>query len=485
TVVVSADDPDMHSSQNEQDNRHYARAAGLPMLEPASSQEAYDFARRAFELSEQFGTIVLLRLTTRICHSKGIVTPREPDTIEREYAFERDIPRFVMVPGNARRRHAALEGRLTRLEELSEQTDLNTVVGSAQGAPLGIVAAGTTYHYVREAAPHVPVFKVGMCWPMPLKAIAAFAAQVDDLLVVEELSDFMLTEICAAGTPARGKERQFRLGELNPDRVRCIIEDQPDYQPPEAAADVPPPRPPVLCPGCGHRSVFHVLRKLGLLVTGDIGCYTLGALPPLSNLDTCVCMGASIGNALGIERVSEPEEARRVVAVIGDSTFFHSGLTGVLDAVYNGSSGTLLILDNRTTAMTGGQAHPGTGQRLDGEPAPAISPAEACRGLGVRDIKEIDAWDRARLEAGLQDSLSRNEYSVLVCRRPCLLLSRRRERAAYRVDPERCENCGLCLRTGCPALKQLEDHVEIDRIYCAGCGLCFEVCRFDAIEPVE
>jgi len=483
-VLVSADDPGMHSSQNEQDNRHYARFAGLPMLEPSDSQEAYDFARRAFAISERFETIVMLRLTTRICHSKSVVRPSEPERIEREYAFERDIERFVMVPGNARKRHALLEQRLARLAEFSSNTDLNHVVGNPNGAAFGIVAAGVAFQYVREIAPDVPVFKVGMCWPMPLEALRAFQQQVDSVLVVEELSDFMLENLRAAGIWAQGKDPAFRLGELNPDRVMCIIDGKP-YETPGTPDDAPTARPPVLCPGCGHRSVFHVLKKMKLLVTGDIGCYTLGALPPLSTLDSCVCMGASVGNALGIERVVPEEQARGVVAVIGDSTFFHSALTGVLDAVYNGSVGTLLVLDNRTTAMTGGQPHPGTGERLDGSEAPLIMPEDVCRGLGVQDVKVLDPYHRDELEQAVQDSLSRDEYSVIVCRRPCVLLERPEERAQYRVDAELCRDCGLCLQTGCPALQQAEGHVEINEIYCVGCGLCFEVCPFDAIKKVE
>ncbi len=483
-VLVSADDPGMHSSQNEQDNRHYARFAGVPMLEPANSQEAYEFTRLAFGLSEQFGTIVMLRLTTRVCHSKGVVRPADRDVLEREYTFERDIPRFVMVPANARKRRAAMQQRLKALSDYSNGANVNRVVGNTEGAQVGILAAGVVFEYVREVAPEMPVFKVGMCWPLPLKSIAEFAGRVGDLMVVEELSDFMLTELCAAGIPARGKPEVFRLGELNPDRVANIISGGPDTAP-EVPEDLPPPRPPVLCPGCGHRSVFHVLRKMGLIVTGDIGCYTLGALPPLANLDTCVCMGASIGAALGMERVMAEANARKVVAVIGDSTFFHSGLTGVLDAVYNGADGTLLILDNRTTAMTGGQEHPGTGMRLDGGPAPAISAGDVCRGLGVGDVKEVDAYDREGLEEALRDSIRREGYSVIVCRRPCLLLKRERERSQYRIAPELCTNCGACLRTGCPALQQAQEHVRINELYCAGCGLCYEVCPFDAIEPTE
>jgi len=483
-VLVGADDPHMHSSQNEQDNRHYAAFAGLPMLEPASSQEAYDLTRMAFELSEQFETIVLLRPTTRVCHSKSLVVPREPERLDRSYRFERDIPRFVMVPANARKRHAVLEAKLVALAAFSESTEVNAVVGKADGAALGIVAAGVAYHYVREVAPDLPVLKIGMCWPLPLERIAAFQRAVGDLLVVEELTDFMLHHIRAAGVPARGKPAAFRLGELDPDRVRLILEGRPEA-PPKARDDLPPPRPPVLCPGCPHRSVYAILRKLQLTATGDIGCYTLGALPPLASLDTCLCMGASIGHALGIERVVEPDEGRRVVAVIGDSTFFHSGLTGVVDAVYNGSAGTLLILDNRTTAMTGGQAHPGTGRRLDGAEAPALDAADACRGLGVRDVKIVDPWDRQALEDALADSLSRDEFSVIVCRRPCLLLTRGEERDLYRVEAATCKDCGACLRLGCPALRQAEGHVEIQPGVCAGCGLCFEVCKFGAVVQVE
>jgi len=483
-VLVTADDPAMHSSQNEQDNRHYAEAAGLPMLEPASSQEAYDFTRLAFELSERYETIVLLRPTTRTCHSKGIVTPRAPDAIERRYVFERDIPRLVMVPGNARKRHKALEAKLEELAACSNASELNVCVGEAKGASIGVVASGVAYQYVREVAPDLPVLKVGMCWPLPLQRIAEFTKAVGEVLVVEELSDFMLDHIRAAGIPARGKHPSFRLGELSPDRVERILAGKPAAEP-KPREDLPPPRPPVLCPGCGHRSVFAILKKLKLTVTGDIGCYTLGALPPLANLDTCICMGASIGNALGIERVVEPEQARRVVAVIGDSTFFHSGLTGVLDAVYNGSSGTLLILDNRTTAMTGGQAHPGTGKRLDGADAPAIDPADVCRGLGVRDVKVVDPYDRAALEQMLNESLANDAFSVIVCRHPCLLLTRGEKRDLYRVEPQVCKDCGACLRVGCPALCQAEGHVEILTAYCAGCGLCADVCKFGAIVKVD
>lgn len=483
-VLISADDPGMHSSQNEQDNRHYARFSGLPMLEPSSSQEAYDFTRLAFDLSERFETIVMLRMTTRTCHSKSVVEPRPPERLERECGFQRDISRFVMVPAYARERHAAAEERLQELRQFSEQCKLNRIVGNPAGADAGVVASGVAFQYVREVAPDLPVFKVGVCWPLPVEVIRRFQREVGDLLVVEELTDFMLKELKAAGVSARGKDPAFRLGELNPDRVAHIIAGNPD-QPTGTAEDAPPARPPRLCPGCGHRSVFQVLRKLGLTVTGDIGCYTLGALPPLSNLDTCICMGASIGAALGMERVMAGEDAERIVAVIGDSTFFHSGLTGVLDAVYNGSSGTLLILDNRTTAMTGGQDHPGSGKRLDGSPAPEIDPVEVCRSLGVDDVKSLDSYDRSGLEEAVRDSLKRKDFSVIVCRRPCLLLEKDRKRVRYRIDPERCTACGACLRTGCPALTEYEDQVEIDRLYCVGCGLCFEVCRFGAVEEAE
>lgn len=483
-VLACAEDPGMHSSQNEQDNRFFAKSGKVPVLEPSSSQEAYDFARRAFGLSEEFETVVILRLTTRVCHGKGLVQPSAPDAAERTCRFEKDPARWVMVPAHARRRHVVLEEKMKRLRERSEASELNRAVNGQEGAPVGVVASGVAFQYVREVAPDVPVFKVGMSWPLPVDAIASFAKTVGELVVVEELEDFMLEAILAAGIPARGKDASFRTGELSPDAARLILAGKPK---PAAVQrdDLPPPRPPVLCPGCGHRSVFSILKKMGVVVTGDIGCYTLGALPPLASLDTCVCMGGGVSVALGLERVLPEDEARRVVGVVGDSTFFHSGLTGVLDAVYNGSRGTLLILDNRTTAMTGGQDHPGTGQRLDGGAAPEVDAAEACRGLGVKDVKVVDAYDRKGFQEALADSMERDEYSVIVVRRPCLLLDRSAQRPKFAIDPEVCSNCGACLRVGCPALKQAEGHVEINRILCNGCGLCFEVCKFDAVSPAQ
>jgi indolepyruvate ferredoxin oxidoreductase alpha subunit len=483
-VLVCADDPGMHSSQNEQDNRNYAAFAGIPMLEPADSQEAYDFLRRGLEISEEFQTLVLLRMTTRICHSKTLVVPSEPTQADREPHFERDIPRFVMVPAFARKAHARQQERLNKLADYSEDCELNALP-KADGAELGIVAAGPAYQYVKEVVgDEVPVFKLGMSWPMPMGKLRRFADSVDRLLVVEELTEFTRDKLRAAGIQAEGKSPEYRLGELNIDRVARIIAGEPDQEL-ELPDDLPPRRPPVLCPGCGHRSVFAILREMKLTVTGDIGCYTLGALPPLSNMDTCVCMGASVGVGLGMGRVLPEEEAARVVAVIGDSTFWHSGLTGVVDAIYNGSTGTLLILDNSTTAMTGGQDHPGTGERLDGLPAPALDPGAVCRAMGVQDVQEVDAWDRDALREALENSLGTQGYSVIVARRPCLLLERRQERQSYEIDAEACKNCGACIRLGCPALVQKEGHVEINRMFCNGCGLCYEVCKFDAIAPAQ
>jgi indolepyruvate ferredoxin oxidoreductase alpha subunit len=347
------------------------------------------------------------------------------------------------------------------------------------------VAAGPAYQYVKEVVgDDVPVFKLGMSWPMPIERLHEFSRAVDRLLVVEELTDFTRDKLRAAGIEAEGKSKEYQLGELNIDRVRRIVEGKPDEKP-ERPDDLPPARPPVLCPGCGHRSVFAILREMKLTVTGDIGCYTLGAMPPLSNLDTCVCMGASVGVGLGMGRVMDEQDAGRVVAVIGDSTFWHSGLTGVVDAVYNGSRGTLLILDNRTTAMTGGQDHPGTGERLDGLPAPAMDAGAVCRAMGVEDVKEVDAWDREGLTQALEDSLGRPGYSVIVAKRPCMLLERREQRQSYEIDAEECKNCGACIRLGCPALVQREGHVEINEYFCNGCGLCFEVCSFNAISLSE
>ncbi len=475
-VVVSADDPGMHSSQNEQDNRWYARLAKLPLLEPADSEEARRFTREALQLSERFETPVILRLTTRICHTRTVVAPEPAHRRRRRARFARDSHRYVMLPGHARPRHAELEAGLERLAEESEQSPLNVVLEGSR--ELGIVAGGVVFQYAREVAPHASFFKLGMSYPLPIRRLKAFARRVKDLVVVEELDDLVATELRAAGIACQSKRPSLRQGELNPDRVRAILADEPF--PVSYAAEG---RRPVLCPGCPHRHVFYILRKLRALVTGDIGCYTLGALPPLASMDTCVAMGASVGLASGLDGVLPEEDRRRVVAVIGDSTFFHAGIPGLVDAVYNRRGVSLVILDNNTTAMTGLQDHPGTGRALQDRPAQRVDVAELCRGVGIKHVVVVDPYDLSALEAALKKAMAVSEPAVVVARRSCVLVARP-EMEPLVIDAETCRNCKVCVETGCPAIRDGELPI-IDPVLCVGCGLCAEACRFGAIGSAE
>jgi len=485
-VIVTADDPGMHSSQNEQDNRRYAQFAKLPMLEPGDSQEAKDFTIEAFEISERFELPVLLRLTTRVCHSKSLTRCKEPVGRNRTLHFDRDPRRFVMLPAYARKRHALLEQKLRELRAFSETTVLNRVEWGRGDRRLGIVCSGVVYHYVREVFPDAAVLKIGLSYPLPVENIRKFGRKVRDLLIVEELEDWMLEAVLASGTAARGKPASFRLGELDPDRVKAIVEQTEDPAQLPPAEPAIPPRPPSMCPGCGHRGVYMVLKELDAIVTGDIGCYTLGALPPLEAVDSCVCMGASIGTGLGLRRVLPPEEARRVVSVIGDSTFFHSGLTGVLDAAYNGGGGAILILDNRTTAMTGHQDHPGSGARLDGQPAPAADPADLCRAMNIGHVVSVDAYDVPSLRREIRRAMESECAAVVVCRSRCMLREREPASAPLRIDAALCVGCGRCMDLGCRAIHESADGtMEIDAALCAGCGLCAHACKSGAIAATE
>jgi len=491
-VLVTADDPGAHSSQNEQDNRHYARLAKVPMLEPSDSQEARDFTIRAFELSEEWDTPVLLRITTRIAHTKGVVvTDGEPvpgPARGRDFHFEREQPKLVMVPGYARPRHALVEERMRGLAEWAEATDLIREEGGA--ADFGVVTSGICYQYVKEIAPDAPVLKLGLSWPLPAGRIARFASSVGKLYVVEELDPFVTECLKAMGLSPEPRDDSLLLGELNPERVAEQLGVPVPSAPAEVAEEAAsvPGRPPVMCPGCPHRGVYYELKRLGLYATGDIGCYTLGALPPLSQVDTCVCMGAGIGHALGMRKVLPPEQRRSVVAVIGDSTFVHSGITGVIDGVYNGSGGLVLILDNRTTAMTGLQDHPATGTRLSGEDTHELDLSEVVRAAGVRRVSTVDPYDLAALRAQLEDDLAADEPAVIICRRECRLIDRKRK-APPSVSLELCRACGMCAGLGCPAITMTDFDGKakpvIDPILCIGCDVCCQVCQFDAITPSE
>jgi len=497
-VVVSADDPQIHSSQNEQDNRHYARLAKVPMLEPSDSQEAYDLMGYAFDISEEFDTPVLLRTTTRISHSKSVVDVKRTRAVKNpQPAFHFNVQKYVMLPVNALPRHAVVEKRLLRLAEFSETFPLNQVIWNKK--QLGIVTSGVAYQYAREVFPEASFLKLGMTWPLPKKAIKEFADRVEKLIVIEELDPFLQENIQAMGIKVTGKEFIPLVGELN---AHIVAESSvgagllPESEKDEALPPAPglPRRPPLLCPGCPHTGIYFVLNGIGqrskllgskepqepkLIITGDIGCYTLGALPPLNVLDTTACMGAGIGQALGMERAHVKS---KVVAVIGDSTFMHSGITGLVDAVYNNGHITILILDNRTTAMTGHQEHPGTGVSAQGQETCAVDIESLCRGIGVKDIKVINAFDVKALRAGVRDSLDRPEVSVIIVRGFCAMLVRKRANPG-KVDVEKCNECGVCLRLGCPAIQSVDGKVFIEPTLCAGdiCTICEQLCPQKAI----
>ncbi len=499
-VVVCADDPQIHSSQNEQDNRHYARMAKVPMLEPSDSQDAYDLMGYAFDISEEFDTPVLLRTTTRISHSKSVVDLKRNRAVKNgQPVFHFNQQKYVMLPVYALPRHALMEERLLKLMEYSEKFPLNQIMWGKRD--LGIVTGGVAYQYAREVFPKASFLKLGMSWPLPEKMIKAFADQVERLIVIEELDPFLQENIRAMGIEVTGKEFIPLVGELN---TRIVTESStgagllPDSEtekvlPPASGL---PRRPPLLCPGCPHTGIYFVLNSLGqrskllekknnepqepkLIVTGDIGCYTLGAYPPLNVLDTTACMGAGIGQALGMERAGVKS---KVVAVIGDSTFMHSGITGLVDAVYNEGHITILILDNRTTAMTGHQEHPGTGISAQGEETVAVDIESLARGIGVKDVKVVDAFDLKALRAGVRDSLNRPEVSVIIVRGPCAMRVRKRANPR-KVDVEKCNQCGVCLGLGCPAIQSADGQVFIEPTLCAGdiCTICEQLCPQKAI----
>ncbi len=476
-VVVSADDPGMHSSQNEQDNRHYARSAKVPLFEPSDSEEARLFVHRAFRVSEKYDTPVLLRVTTRISHSKSVVRPGVRCQPGSSTALAPDIGKYVMVPDNARVRHRLVERRLTRLASLSDRIALNRMQDGDRR--IGIITSGVCYQYCKEVAPDASYVKLGMSYPLPAKKIAEFARSVKKLFVIEELDPFLEEQIKALGVRVTAKSPDLRCGELNPELVREIISAK---RRPGTPVKKTKGRPPVMCPGCSHRGLFYVLSKLKLHVTGDIGCYTLGALPPLNSLHTCICMGAAIGNAAGLSRMLPPEQRKKVVAVIGDSTFLHAGLPGLMDMAYNQTNGTVIILDNSTTAMTGRQEHPGTGRTLKGKPTKQIDYAKIALALGADSVQVVDPYDIEAVTAAVRRATQEKGLSVVVSSRRCVLLDRKRHAPAVNVDLEKCTGCNLCLKLGCPAMRLTDDGmIEIDTLLCNGCGLCVQICRREAI----
>ncbi len=473
-VLLVADDPGMHSSQNEQDTRNYAAFARVPLLEPADSQEALEFTRRAFEISERFDTPVIVRSTIRVSHSKGLVEPGERVEQARA-AYESRPAKYVMLPGNAKRRRVDLDLRLDTLAEYSEDLDLNRM--EMAETSLGVICAGITYEYVREALPDASVLKLAQLYPLPERLIREFASRVERLAVVEELDPYLTSNVRRMGLAVEEPPLP-RMGEYTPRMIAEAFGAAP--LPLREAFEDLPPRPPMLCPGCPHRGVFYLLREMGAVVTGDIGCYTLGALPPLSTMDSCVCMGASIGMAHGLELAGGAGD-RPVVAVIGDSTFSHSGLTGLMNAVYNGSRTTTVILDNRITAMTGHQDNPFTGRTLMGEPAPEMDVEAVCRGLGVEHVVVVDPMNFKRTERALREAIEHDGPSVVVARRPCALLVKS-DKPPMIVKVDECTACGVCIGLGCPALsKARSGKAVIDATLCVGCAQCAAVCGYRAI----
>ena len=481
-VFCVADDPGMHSSQNEQDSRHYARAAKIPMLEPSDSSECLNFTKLAFDLSEQFDTPVFVRLSTRVSHSQSLVEVGERE----EHAvkpYEKNIPKHVMMPAMAKARHVLVEERTKKLIEYAETSALN--VREDNGAKIGVITAGISYEYAKEAlGDQVNYLKLGMVWPISANLIRNFVNSCDKVYVIEELDPFIENECRALGLNVCGKDVFTMLGEYTPAMIRSVVlgENGPACTNPE---EVLPNRPPVLCPGCPHRGTFYVLKKLGLTVSGDIGCYTLGAVAPLASVDTTICMGASISAAHGMAKVQGSAFNKKLVSVIGDSTFMHSGITALSDIVYNKGANTVIILDNSITGMTGHQDNPTTGKTIRGEATRQVDLIKLCGALGVEHVTVCDPFDVKAFEKIVREETARDDVSVIIAQRPCALLKSVKYEGHCEIT-EACRKCKLCMKLGCPAISVHDDGtVHIDATQCNGCGLCVGVCPFSAIRKVN
>lgn len=478
-VIVVADDPGLYSSQNEQDTRMVARAAQIPVIEPSDSAEAKDFFKAAFELSEKFDRPFIFRTTTRLAHSQGLVELEERVEPE-DRPYVKNIQKNVMMPGNAKIRHVEIEKRNLELAEEANTLPLNRV--EMHDTKIGVITSGIPYQYVREALPDASVLKLGMVNPLPRKLIEEFAEKVDTLYIVEELDPVIEEQVKSWGIKAIGKEIFTVQGEYSANMLRqAILKQDLNLEAPAAA----PGRPPILCPGCPHRSVFYVLNKLKMHAAGDIGCYTLGAVAPLSVIDTTMCMGSSISTLHGMEKAKGKEYIKDWVAVIGDSTFMHTGVNSLMNMVYNKATGTVIILDNSTTGMTGHQDHAATGKTLQGDPTYAISIPGICRAMGIKNVYEINAFDIALLEKTIKEETAKDEISVIITKTPCVLLDKRKK-PLYTAHEDKCKKCGMCMKPGCPAMTKNEDGtIHIDETMCTGCGLCETLCKFDAIELVK
>jgi len=477
-IIGVADDAGMHSSQNEQDSRHYAKAAKLPMLEPSDSAESLEYTKLAYELSEQFDTPVIMKMCTRVSHSQSVVELGEREE-PAPRPYEKDPGKYIMMPGNAKRRHPVVEERLRKIAEWAEHASVNRIE-AGRDYKMGIITSSTSYQYVKEACGDTyPVLKLGMVWPLPEKKIVEFAKTVSLLVVVEELDGFIEDYCRSLGLSVTGKSNFPAIGELSQNYVmeqlthgkRTGVKLEENI----------PARPPVMCAGCPHRGLFYTLKKNNLTVLGDIGCYTLGAVAPLGAMDTTICMGASVSGLHGFNKAGGGESEGRTVAVIGDSTFMHSGVTGLINTAYNESNSTVIILDNSITGMTGHQQNPTTGYNLKGDPCTKIDLESLCRAIGINRVRVVDPYDLAACDQAVKEELAVKEPSVIISRRPCALLKYVKHPGPISTNPDKCAGCKSCMRIGCPAISIADGKAVIDNTLCTGCGVCTQLCKFDAL----
>ena len=478
-IVGVADDAGMHSSQNEQDSRNYAKAAKVPMLEPSDSAEALTFAKLAYEISEQFDTPVLLKMCTRVAHSQSIVEPAERVEVPQK-PYVKDPPKYIMMPGFAKKRHPVVEARLQALAEYAETSPCNRWERGTE-RKLGIITSSTCYQYVREVCgEEVSVLKLGMIWPLPKRLLTDFAASVDRVVVVEELDGFVEGYCKTIGLQVEGKNLFSNIDELSQNKVAAGLGlPVPEGKALDAAI---PARPPVMCAGCPHRGLYYTLKELKLNVIGDIGCYTLGAVAPLNAVDSVVCMGASVSGIHGFNKAHNGATEKNTVAVIGDSTFMHSGMTGLVNIAYNDSHSTVIILDNSITGMTGHQQNPTTGFNLKGDPAAKVDLEALCRALGINRVRVVDPYDLAQCESTIKEELAADEASVIISRRPCALLKYVKHKPPLHVDSDKCKSCKMCMQIGCPAISFTDGKAKIDNTLCTGCGVCRQLCKFGALQ---
>ncbi len=480
-VIAVADDPGMHSSQNEQDSRHYAKASKIPMLEPSDSAEALEMTKLAFELSEKFDTPFIIKMCTRVAHSQSIVEPEDRVEVQKEY--EKAPQKYIMMPGNAKKRHPVVEERILALAEYAETAEINRLEQGKDNS-IGFITSSTAYQYVKEVfGDKYPVLKLGMIYPMPQRLIKDFADSVDRLIVAEELDGFIEDHCNNLGLKVEGKDIFSLIDELSQNKIAEKFGI--DIEKGIVLDDNIPNRPPVMCAGCPHRGLFYILAKNKLTVMGDIGCYTLGAVPPLAAIDTTICMGASISGLHGFNKANGGESDGKTVAVIGDSTFMHSGMTGLVNIAYNSSNSTVIILDNSITGMTGHQQNPTTGFNLKGDPAAKINLENLCKAMGINRVRVVDPYNLAECETAIKEELAVAEPSVIISRRPCALLKYVKHNKPLTVDANKCKSCKMCMKIGCPAISMKDGKAVVDNTLCTGCGVCEQLCKFDALKSQE